>query len=146
MLLAIKLIKKLLEHINIEDNPENMKIILFIFLGIILLVIVVGIIDIVSEAKLFIIAGKGGWECLIPFYYDYVKYKLIWGIGWIFPIAYIPYIKYVVKCITNVKMCKVYNRFTVKDLVLILLIPHIYILFIAFGKNTKYIGITNEKV
>ncbi len=33
---------------------------------------------IVSYWKLFNKAGERGWKCLIPFYNDYVRYKITW--------------------------------------------------------------------
>ena len=146
MLLMLGLLKKLLEHLNIEDNPQNLKIVLSIIIAIIFVVMIIAIIYVVAEVKMFMLAGKGGWECLIPFYYDYTKFKIVWGIGWLFPIAYIPILKYLVFIITNIKVCKVYNRDTVGNYVGMFLIPHIFMFIIAFSKNTKYLGIEKGKL
>ena len=139
-------LRNVISMLNIEDNPENLKIVLSVVLAVILLVIILGVIDILSEAKLFIMAGKNGWECIVPFYYDYVKYKITWGIGWLFFLSYIPYVKYIAKAITNVKVCKVYNKYTFWNVVGMLIIPHIYIMVIAFSKNSKYLGENEGKL
>lgn len=143
---SISKLKNFLSKLHIEDNKENFRIIITILIAIIVIIVTIEILDIVAEYRLFKSANRAGWECIIPIYYDYVKYKITWGNGWVFILAYIPIVRYIIMAITNIKVCKVYDRNAIHDIIGILLIPHIYIMVIAFNKDLKYIGVDKGKL
>ncbi len=38
----------------------------------------------VAEWRIYTKAGQPGWASLVPFYNDYISYKIFWGKGWLF--------------------------------------------------------------
>lgn len=52
-----------------------------LFIVIMLIALAVSIIQLIGMWKVFKKAGKGGWECLIPFYKDYVFIEIS-GLNW----------------------------------------------------------------
>ena len=42
------------------------------------------IVSIVALWKIYKKAGEHGWACLVPFYNNYVFYRMTWGNGWMF--------------------------------------------------------------
>lgn len=47
------------------------------------------IVMIIALWKIYKKAGEHGWACLVPFYNNYVFYRMTWGNGWMFllPVA-----------------------------------------------------------
>lgn len=56
----------------------------------------VGILIIIATWKLYEKAGEPGWASLVPFYRDYVMFKVSWGNGWYFLLSKIPSILYLI--------------------------------------------------
>ena len=52
--------------------------------------LIIGILMIVAEWKLFKKAGEHGWAAIIPFYNSYVLTKITWGNGWLFLLGFLP--------------------------------------------------------
>ena len=52
--------------------------------GIGFITIVVVVLLVVADWIVFKKAGQKGWASLIPFYRDYVNFKIMWGNGWLF--------------------------------------------------------------
>ncbi len=44
---------------------------------------------IVAEWRIYTKAGQPGWASLVPFYNDYIAYKIFWGNGWLFMVLVI---------------------------------------------------------
>ncbi len=38
----------------------------------------------IAEWRIYTKAGQPGWASLVPFYNDYISYKIFWGCGWLF--------------------------------------------------------------
>lgn len=49
-----------------------------------LIVLALCIVSIVALWKMYKKAGEHGWACLVPFYNNYVFYRMTWGNGWMF--------------------------------------------------------------
>lgn len=49
-----------------------------------LIVLALCIVMIVALWKIYKKAGEHGWACLVPFYNNYVFYRMTWGNGWMF--------------------------------------------------------------
>lgn len=49
-----------------------------------LIVLALCIVSIVALWKIYKKAGEHGWACLVPFYNNYVFYRMTWGNGWMF--------------------------------------------------------------
>ncbi len=43
----------------------------------------------VAEWRIYTKAGQPGWASLIPFYNDYISYKIFWGNGWLFLVIFV---------------------------------------------------------
>lgn len=54
-----------------------------------LIVLALCIVSIVAIWKMYKKAGEHGWACIVPFYNNYVFYRMTWGNGWMFllPVA-----------------------------------------------------------
>lgn len=57
--------------------------------SVVLVAVIILILAIIAEWKIFKKAGKKGWECIVPFYYEYISYQLYWGNGWLFLVPYV---------------------------------------------------------
>ncbi len=49
-----------------------------------LLCIALWLLVIIAEWRIYVKAGQPGWASLVPFYNDYIAYKIFWGNGWMF--------------------------------------------------------------
>lgn len=63
-------------------------------------------IILVSYYLIFEKAGEMGLKCIIPFYNQYILYKISWDCGWIFLISYIPFIGWFVSFIMKYKLSR----------------------------------------
>lgn len=52
-------------------------------------IVAIAVLEIIAGWKIFTKANQAGWASIIPFYSDYIKFKIFWGNGWLFllPIA-----------------------------------------------------------
>ena len=50
----------------------------------IIVCVVILVIVTVAEWRIFKKAGQPGWAAMIPFYNDYINYKIFWGNGFLF--------------------------------------------------------------
>ncbi len=50
----------------------------------ILVCVFLWLLVLVAEWRIYTKAGQPGWASLIPFYNDYISYKIFWGQGWLF--------------------------------------------------------------
>lgn len=123
----------------------------FLSTYLVLLLAVLAII-IVAEWKIFTKAGEKGWKCLIPFYSNYIEFKLFWGdtryfwallicvllvsipvFGWVALV-----IEIVLGVLLNYKKARSFGKSEAFTLGLIFL-PVIFDPILAFG-SAKYIG------
>ena len=49
-----------------------------------LLVVAYFVISIIANWKIFTKAGQPGWAAIVPFYKQYIEFKIYWGNGWLF--------------------------------------------------------------
>lgn len=112
------------------------------------------VLTIIAEWKIFTKAKQPGWACLIPFYSDYVKYKIFWGSGWLFLIPTVGafligvpvlgVILGIVIFIMHILMCKKKaNAFGegVGFAVGLFFLPTIFDMILGFSKKYEYKGI-----
>lgn len=55
-------------------------------------------------------AFEHGWGALIPFYSNYLYFKITWGNGWKFLLLLIPIANFVIAIITMVKLAKAFGK------------------------------------
>lgn len=55
-----------------------------VYMAFALVGLVIGIILLIANWKIFSKAGEHGWAAIVPFYCNYVFAKITWGSGWMF--------------------------------------------------------------
>lgn len=125
------------------DIPGNLDILGGITAGVfflyILFVLAVAVFSIVIMWRIFEKAGEHGWAVFIPFYQNYVLFKITWGQGWLFLLLFLPIINIVTCIITMIKLAKAFNKDGAFAVGLIFL-NIIFLAILAFGK-ARYSGV-----
>lgn len=101
-----------------------------------ILVLVIAVIMIVANWKIYTKAGKPGWASIVPFYNMYVMYEIAGMNGWMFLLTFIPIVNIVIQIMLYLNLAKKFGKSTGFAIGLILLNP-IFILLLAFG-NAEY--------
>lgn len=93
----------------------------------------------VAGWRMFVKAGRKGWESLIPFYASYVQFDMVYGRGWRFLFLLIP----VVNVVIIIKLCfdlaKVFGQSTAFGFGLLLLNP-VFLMILGFHPDIEYEG------
>ena len=125
------------------DIPGNLDILGGITAGVffmyILFVLAVAVFSIVIMWRIFEKAGEHGWAAIIPFYQNYVLFKITWGQGWLFLLLFLPIINIVTCIITMIKLAKAFNKDGAFAVGLIFL-NIIFLAILAFGE-ARYSGV-----
>lgn len=109
------------------------------YMGVVAVVsIVVGVLLIVAQWKIFTKAGEPGWAAIVPFYGNYVLFKIAFGNGWFFLLCLIPYVNFVMIIILSFKLAKAFGKGVGYGFGLWLLSP-IFYLMLGFG-SAEYVG------
>lgn len=111
-----------------------------LFLAIFLIIIVV--LSIVMLCIIFSKSGEKAWKAIIPFYNNYILYKIVWGNGWLFLLLLIPFCGVIFSIVTVYKLARVFGKGRFFSIMMIL-IPIIPMAIIVFG-NSEYKG-SNSK-
>ena len=93
---------------------------------------------IASVWKIFVKAGEHGWACLVPFYGNYVMFRIVFGNGWLFLLQFIPLVGMIMALVANFRLGKVFGKSTGFCIGLIFLAP-IFMLLLGFS-DSEYIG------
>ncbi|MGN0438678.1 MAG: DUF5684 domain-containing protein [Lachnospiraceae bacterium] len=96
------------------------------------------IVMVVALWKIFSKAGEPGWAAIIPFYNNYVLFKIAMGNGWLFLLMFVPFVNLVVSIMVYFKLAKAFGKGIGFGFGLLFLYP-IFILILAFG-SSEYIG------
>lgn len=101
-------------------------------------VLVICVLCIVAEWRIFVKAGKPGWACLIPFYNAYVLFQIALGNGWLFLMMLIPLVNiyFGIKCL--ICLAHRFGKSTAFGIGLLLLSP-VFFCILGFG-DAKYNG------
>lgn len=89
---------------------------------------------IIGMWKLYEKAGEKGWKCLIPIYNNYILYEIVYGNGWKYFLTFVPVLNIAVSIALVFRMAEVFGESTEYGVGL-LLMPHIFILILAFDKS-----------
>lgn len=84
-------------------------------------------------------AFEPGWGALIPFYNNYLYFKITWGNGWYFLLMLIPLVNVVIAIITTFKLARAFGKSFWFGLGIFLLNP-IFLGILAFGEP-RYDGV-----
>ena len=101
-----------------------------------ILVLVIAVIMIVANWKIYTKAGKPGWASIVPFYNMYVMYEIAGMNGWMFLLTFITIVNIVIQIMLYLNLAKKFGKSTGFAIGLILLNP-IFLLLLAFG-NAEY--------
>ncbi len=107
-------------------------------IGMVLFYVVLIVVLIVAQWKIFEKGGQPGWAVLIPFYNIYVLLKLVGRPGWWLILMLIPFVNFIVAIIVANDLSKSFGQGVGFTLGLIFLSP-IFLLILGFG-DYKYIG------
>lgn len=100
--------------------------------------LIICVVLIVANWKMFTKAGKPGWASIVPFYSNYVMFEIAGMNGWMFLLLCVPIANIIVSIMLYLNLAKTFGKSTGFAVGLILLNP-IFTLMLAFG-NAKYIG------
>lgn len=105
------------------------------------LVLIICILLIVAEWKIFTKAGKPGWAVIVPIYNVYTMFEIAGMPGWQFLLLLIPFVNIYIGIKVFIRLAKAFGKSTGFGLGLLFLSP-IFICILAFG-DAKYIGNNN---
>lgn len=103
-----------------------------------IVVLVVAVLLIVATWKIFVKAGEPGWAAIVPFYSQYVLFKIAMGNGWLFFLSFIPAIGWIAPYVAYFMLAKKFDKGTGFGVGMVLLTP-IFMLMLAFG-DAEYVG------
>lgn len=104
-----------------------------------ILAIIVSIISIIALWKIFSKAGEPGWAAIVPFYNNYVLFKITMGNGWLFLLMFVPLVNIVMSFMVIFKLAKVFGHGIGFGFGLLFL-QVIFLLILAFG-SSEYVGV-----
>lgn len=123
-----------MEALNIADNLTNNLISLPVLIGFIFgLLLGIATLWIIYEK-----AGEEGWKVFIPFYSNYILSKIVFGNGWLFLLALVPFIGTFFPLVQYWKLGTVFGKETGFKIGLIFL-PVVFLAILAFG-DSEYEG------
>ena len=105
--------------------------------------LIVCVLLIVAQWRIFEKAGEAGWKSIIPFYNQYILFKIAMGSGWFFLLLLIPFVNIVMMIVLDVKLASAFGQGTGFAIGLIFL-PNIFQLILGFG-NYTYVGPANKQ-
>lgn len=104
------------------------------FFGILwLAMLVLGILIIIAQWKIFKKAGRPGWAAIVPFYNVYVLTDLAWGNGWLFLLLFVPVGNMVFSVWTYIKLARAFGKDAAYGVGLVFL-PFVFMPMLGFGK------------
>lgn len=123
---------------SLTQSSELMEMLAGFGIGLYLVSLVICVVCLIAAAKIFSKAGIAGWKVIVPFYSNYLQYKLVFGNGWLFLLNLIPFVGYVMPFILEWKLAKVFGKGT-GFAVLSLFFSPITRLILGFG-DAEYAG------
>lgn len=103
-----------------------------------ILMIAFCVLSIAGTWRVFAKAGEHGWACLVPFYGNYVLYRIVFDNGWLFLLMFVPLVGMIMALVANFRLGKVFGKSTGFCIGLIFLAP-IFMLLLGFS-DSEYIG------
>ena len=104
-----------------------------------IVILVVTVLVIVAQWKMFTKAGEHGWASIVPFYSNYVLFKIAMGNGWLFLLCLVPVVNFVILIVCMFKLAKAFGKGVGFGFGLWLLSP-IFMMILGFG-SAEYVGV-----
>ena len=101
--------------------------------------LVIGLVALIADFKLYAMAGEPAWAAIIPIYNLYVMFKIVYGNGWKFLLLLVPILGWIIGIVMNIRLAQVYGRSTGFGIGLLFLSPIFYLL-LAFDGKSNYQG------
>lgn len=79
-------------------------------------------------------AGEHGWASIVPFYSDYILFKIAWGNGWLFLVGFIPIVGFFFDVIVMFKLSRAFGHGFGYGLGLLFL-PVVFYPILGFGSD-----------
>jgi signal peptidase I len=102
--------------------------------------ILFSITTIIGLAKLFPLAGEASWKAYVPFYNFIVWLKIIKKPWWWIFLIITPGVNFLMFFIICLLLAKSFNKRSPAEQAIAFLFGYLYLPFITFDKNTKYVG------
>ena len=108
--------------------------------GVVLMVIilVVALVCLTANWKIFTKAGKPGWAAIVPIYNIVVFLQIIGRPGWWVVLFFVPFVNMIISVLMSLDLAKVFGKSSVFGIIALWLFPVGY-LVLGFGK-AKYLG------
>jgi signal peptidase I len=90
--------------------------------------------------KLFEKAGRKGWETLIPYYNLYVFLLIIKKPLWWMVLLFFPFLNVFMYMLMLVEMVKCFNKFSLGEQFLSVIVPFIYLPYLGFKDDLSYVN------
>ena len=103
-----------------------------------IIVLVISVISIIANWKIFTKANKPGWASIIPFYNMYTQFEIAGMNGWMFLLLLVPIVNIVIAIMLYVNLAKAFGKSTGFAIGLIFL-NFIFTLILGFG-SAEYVG------
>lgn len=94
------------------------------------------IVTMVAMWKMFVKAGRRGWEAIVPLYNMYVLLQIIGKPGWWIILYLIPFANIVVSLLVSINLGKAFGKSTLFSVVFLWLFSIVGYLILAFGDDT----------
>ena len=107
-----------------------------------LVVVILTVLVVIANWKIFSKAGEPGWACLIPIYANVVQFKVVGLNPWLLLLYLVPFVNFVVLAVFAIVVPFRLAKSFGKDLAWgfgLWLLPFIFNLILAFG-SSEYVG------
>ncbi len=105
-----------------------------------ILLLIFSITTIIGLSKLFTLAGEASWKAFIPFYNFIVWLKIIKKPWWWIFLIITPGVNFLMFFIMSLLLAKAFNKRSLQEQTIAFLFGYLYLPYIAFQKNTSYVG------
>lgn len=121
-----------------------MSAMVVIYMVIALVNLVVYVLSIIADYRLFEKAGEEGWKAIIPFYNYFVLCRIVMGDSLWFWLGFVPGINVFGRLYIRFKTGEAYGKTTCFNIGMMLL-PYIFRVILAFDAKTVYYGPDNMR-
>lgn len=101
--------------------------------------VVLAVLAIIAMWKIFTKAGEAGWKSLIPFYNNYLLFRIAGRNGWWFLGLFVPFLNIFVTIMLSIDLAKHFGKSTLFGVVGLWLFSIVGYFMLAFGSAT-YVG------
>ncbi len=101
--------------------------------------LVIWVLVVIAQWKIFTKAGEAGWKSIIPFYNMYITFRIAGRNGWWFLALFVPLVNIFVLLMLGIDLAKHFGKSTAFGVVALWLFSVIGYLIVGFG-DAEYVG------